>query len=297
MDKAYTFTPLHVDIARNSTDDFNLFHDKMKWQEVHHNPFGGPILLGFQLEMLIEGAVQQHRREHDEQQLIEDQQMHFSNYQFAFANAVRPHQNVEVLIKKSQLGETDGNRTLSNRLVVKADGKLSLMGFKKESQHPLTLADAELPDLSQLSRSTDREFLPGTDYFVKRKFMTTSNAKNFLCSSLQEQSEFINEVEGKARFPEIFPCALLSSALLEKAKLEGLDFKREPMVYSSHKISIDRRQLNRLQSNDCIHILILQRPVESLETEVECYGIINGQNLLYRALISLMPMDATQTSH
>lgn len=290
MQQAYTFTPLHVDIARNSTDDFNLFHDKMKWHEVQNNPFGGPILLGFQLEMLIEGAVRQHRHDHDEIQLIEEYGLHFSNYQFSFANAVRPDQNVEIQIKPSQLKETD-DCVLSNRLVLKADGKLSLMGFKKESQSPLVLPETTLPDLSTLDHDTDRQYLNGTDYYVKRKFMTASNAKNFLCSSLQEQSHFFNEVENKARFPEMFPCALLSSALLEKAKSEGLDFKRDPLVYTSHKISIDRRQLQKLHSNDCIHILIRQRPTESDEIEAECYGVINGEHLLYRALISLTPMQ------
>lgn len=293
----YTFTPLHVDIARNSTDDFNLFHDKLKWQEVERNPFGGPILLGFQLEMLIEGVIHQYRQEHQEETLIEDKGLNFSNYQFSFANAVKPNQNVEVQIKKSQLSEQDDNTVLSNRMVVKADGKLSLMGFKKESKQPLVLPDAELPDLTMLTPLTDREFLEGSDYFVKRKFMTTSNAKNFLCSSLQEQSDFINEVEGKASFPEIFPCALLSSALLEKAKAEDLDFKRDPLVYTSHKISIDRRQLQQLHSNDCIHILIRQRPGDTAETEVECYGVVNGEHLLYRALICLMPMQAPEETH
>ena len=26
------FNQLHIDVARNATDDFNLFHDSKKWQ-------------------------------------------------------------------------------------------------------------------------------------------------------------------------------------------------------------------------------------------------------------------------
>ena len=41
----FVFEQIHLDIARNATDDFNLFHDKKKWQTVRNNPFNGPILL------------------------------------------------------------------------------------------------------------------------------------------------------------------------------------------------------------------------------------------------------------
>ena len=49
MEPHYIFNNIHIDVARNSTDDFNLFHDKLKWSEIEGNPFGGPIVLGFQL--------------------------------------------------------------------------------------------------------------------------------------------------------------------------------------------------------------------------------------------------------
>jgi hypothetical protein len=65
----YSVSELHLDVARNSTDDFNLFHDKNKWQQDDKNPFSGPIFPGFQLEMLIEGAMRSHR-EHHENSLI-----------------------------------------------------------------------------------------------------------------------------------------------------------------------------------------------------------------------------------
>ena len=130
--------------------------------------------------------------------------------------------------------------------------------------------------------------------------MTTSNAKNFLCGSLRDQTEFFDELQDKVIFPEIFPCALLSSALLEKALKKGHDFEKNPMVYTSHKISIDRRQLTLLRSNDALHILIKPAPDSaehdfgeqtSTALEYECYGLVKHNAVLFRALISLAPLE------
>jgi len=52
-----TFNQIHIDVARNATDDFNLFHDRNRWLRINHNPFQGPIALGFQLESLIEHKI------------------------------------------------------------------------------------------------------------------------------------------------------------------------------------------------------------------------------------------------
>jgi hypothetical protein len=41
----------------NATDDFNPFHDQKKWNRIQGNPFGMPIVLGFQLEALVEYPV------------------------------------------------------------------------------------------------------------------------------------------------------------------------------------------------------------------------------------------------
>ena len=292
----YSFSELHLDVARNSTDDFNLFHDKNKWQQVVNNPFTGPILLGFQLEMLIEGAMRAHRFEHNEADLIAQENLMFSNYQFSFANAVSPGQQVDVSVKKSLFKPDSINPVLGNRISIKADGKLCLIGYKKESRLPLFLADPQLPDFAQLKTAPDRSFLPDSGYFIKRKFMTTSNAKNFLCSSLQPQANFFVEVEGKIEFPEIFPCALLSSALLEKAVKEQLDFKLDPLIYTSHKLSVNRSHMKNLKSNDCLQILVRQtdvsrnNPKDDLQQEFECYGVINQQHLLFRGLINLIPV-------
>jgi hypothetical protein len=41
------------------------------------------------------------------------------------------------------------------------------------------------------------------------------NAKNFLSGSLAEQSDYFDEIDGLAEYPEIFPCSLTSGALLK----------------------------------------------------------------------------------
>ena len=53
-DQSFTFDQIHIEVARNATDDFNLFHDKHKWLQITHNPFKGPIVLGYQLNTLID---------------------------------------------------------------------------------------------------------------------------------------------------------------------------------------------------------------------------------------------------
>jgi hypothetical protein len=293
------FSQLHIDIARNSTDDFNLFHDSRKWQNIHGNPYNGPITLGFQLESLIEGKITDYRRQRDEEKLLVEHGLNFSNYQFTFANAIKPDQAIEVDIKESVF-KHECSPSLSNRIIVKADGKLALSGSKKETAEPLFLGQPDLSRVGELKIQPDRCFLHN-GYFLKRKFMMTSNAKNFLCASLRDQTQYFDELQDKVIFPEMFPCALLSSALLEKALKWLHDFERNPMVYTSHKISVDRQYLAQLKSNDALHILI--KPAENCAAhdfgdlhatplDYECYGLINNNNaLLFRALISLVPLE------
>jgi len=292
------FTRLHIDIARNSTDDFNLFHDNKNWHKIKNNPFKGPITLGFQLESLIEDKLRDFRGNANEQTLIDEQNLYFSNYQFSFANAIKAGQVLDVEIKPSQFKQKP-IPTLSNRIMVKSDGVLALLGYKKESAEPLFLADADFSFLGNIRHQADRSFLE-SGYFLKRKFMTTSNAKNFLCGSLRDQTEFFDEIQDKVIFPEMFPCALLSSALLEKAMCNRHDFEKNPMVYTSHKISIDRRHLATLKSNDALHILI-KPTADSAEhdfgeadptaLDYACYGVVNNNALLFRALIALAPLE------
>ena len=294
------FNQIHIDVARNATDDFNLFHDSKKWQRINQNPFKGTIVLGFQLESLIEHKVLLYRHSYNENALISEKNLRFSNYQFSFVNAVKPGQSVSVEIKESQLKE-GFNTTLSNRVAIKADGILALLGYKKESQSALFLADPDIPQFDTLRHYPDRSFLLDSAFFLKRKFINISNAKNFLCGSLVDQDDFFDELQYKAVFPEIFPCSLISCALLEKAQIEQHDFERNPMVYLSHKISIDRTLLGQLKSNDVLHILVRQLSSEAENNGIgsnidalinyECYGLVKDNAILYRALISLAPLE------
>jgi len=284
------FQQIHIDIARNATDDFNLFHDPHKWHEIKQNPFGGPIVLGFQLESFVENMISHYRVQNNELKTISEKGLHFSNYQFTFANAVMPGQQISVEIKKSQLKEVDEGIVLSNRIAVKTDGQLALMGYKKESTQPLFLPDANFSNTGQLSNLSDRSYIPRKGFFLKRKFMNTSNAKNFLCGSFTDQLEYFDEINDIANFPEIFPCSFISCALLEKAQKNHHDFKKKPMVYTTHKISLDRNLLNKLKSNDALHILIKETPKD--KDSYECYGLIYNNQILFRGIISLTSLQS-----
>lgn len=294
------FHQIHIDVARNATDDFNLFHDRNRWRRINHNPFKGPIALGFQLESLVEHKVFLHRRLHNENSLISNNNLRFSNYQFSFVNAVKPGQEVSVDIKKSQFKD-DPETMLSNRITVKSGGALALLGYKTESKFALFLPNPDIPQCGVLNQHPDRSFITGSHFFLKRKFITTSNAKNFLCGSLVDQDAFFDPFKDKAVFPEIFPCSLISSALLEKAVIEKHDFERNPLVYMSHKISIDRSYLALLKSGDALYILIRQIPSEHKKEGIghaidspyhyECYGLLEDKTILFRALISLAPLE------
>ncbi len=296
MSNKLRFQPIHIDVARNATDDFNPFHDKHRWQRIVANPFSGPIILGFQLECLIENQMHQYRASNGENALLEAHKLRYSNYEFKFVNAVLPGQDIEVLIKESQL-KGDDDPVLGNRVSLKADGKLAVAGFKRESSTPLSPATIDLASLGDLNKITDRTFLdpaPGAqDIFLKRKFLTVSNAKNFLSGSLVEQSDYIDELDERINFPETFPCALLSSALLERAWQQGHDFEREPMVYRSHNLSVDRECLRQARSNDVLHLLSRHADPAAENHVYDCFGVIGTDRLLFSARIDLMPLAAT----
>jgi hypothetical protein len=290
MDKNLRFQPIHIDVARNATDDFNPFHDNNRWHKIANNPFPAPITLGFQLECFIENQLRLYRAQHNENKLIESEGLKFSNYEFKFVNAVLPGQDISIDVKDSRHRPGD-NPTLGNRVSLKADGTLAVTGYKRESRSPLCPAHIDLTGLGDLRKAQDRAFLPDQDLFLKRKFITTSNAKNFLASALVEQSDYIDELDDRVRFPEIFPCALLSCALLERALQQGHDFEREPMVYKSHNISIDRIRLRELRSNDALHLLSRNTDPAGATQVYDCFGVINCEDLLFRARIDLMPLQ------
>jgi hypothetical protein len=296
--ESFTFDQIHIEVARNASDDFNLFHDKHKWLQITHNPFKGPIVLGYQLNTLIEYQMRLYREAHHEDKVITENNLRFSNYQITFVNAVRPRTPVFLEIKKTLIN-TIPNLTLANRLSMKSDGKTVLLGFKKETQTPLFLADTKLDNLPDLNDIPDRTTVPGTDYFLKRKYLNNGSVKNFLSGSLAEQSDYFDELTHTAHYPEIFPCSLTSGALLEKAQMEHHDFKLNPMVYTSHEISVDRYFVNQLKNNDTLHILVNQLPESSdnrlnqtniLRRTYQCYGLLANNDVLFRITMNLVPL-------
>ncbi len=298
-DQLFTFEQIHIEVARNATDDFNLFHDKHKWLEITHNPFKGPIVLGFQLNTLIEYQMRLYREAHHENQIIADKQLRFSNYQIIFVNALRPRQEMSLEIKRTLIN-TIPELTLTNRVTIKSQGKTVLLGYKKETQTPLFLADTDLSTLPDLNTIADKSLVPDTGFFLKRKRMYNGNVKNFLSGSLAEQSDYFDELTHFANYPEIFPCSLTSGVLLEKAQLENHDFKSNPMVYTSHDISVDRFLVKQLKNNDKMYILVKQLP-ESKENTLnhtsillrtyECYGLLENREILFRIKLNLVPLE------
>ena len=297
--QAFKFDQIHIEVARNASDDFNLFHDKHKWLQINHNPFKGPIVLGYQLNTLIEYQMRLYRKAHRENQIISENNLRYSNYQITFVNALKPATPFQLDIKKTLI-KTIPTLTLGNRISVKAEGKTILLGFKKETQGPLFLADVKFNKLPNLNVIPDKTIIPGTDYFLKRKFLNNGNVKNFLSGSLAEQSDYFDELAHVAHYPEIFPCSLASGALLEKAQLESHDFKHNPMVYTSHEISVDRDHLSRLKNDDKLYILVKQHPESSDNTlnqtdimlrTYDCFGLLHNHDVLFRVKMNLVPLE------
>ena len=297
--QSFIFDQIHIEVARNASDDFNLFHDKHKWLQINHNPFKGPIVLGYQLNTLIEYQIRLHRDAHHENQIIRENNLRYSNYQITFINALRPSTHFTLEIKKTLI-KTIPDLTLGNRIAIKSKGKTVLLGFKKETQTPLFLGDANFNHLPNLNVIPDRTMIPGTDFFLKRKFLNNGNVKNFLSGSLAEQSEYFDELLHVANYPEVFPCSLTSGALLEKAQIEKHNFKRNPMVYTSHEISVDRLYLKQLKNDDKLYILVKQLPESSNNTlnqtnillrTYECYGLLHNHDVLFRVRMNLVPLE------
>jgi len=294
------FSQIHIDAARNATDDFNAFHDPYKWNQIHGNPFGSPIALGFQFGVLIESQIKQVRDLHNETALLAKHGLNFANFQISFADVIRPHEPFKITIKPT-INNLNKKLQLSNRIAIQKSGRLVVMGYQHESQKPLVFPDADFSAIGDLHAYSDRTNIINNHYFLKRKFMNTSNGKNFLAGSLVDQRLYFDELEDKVEFPGMFPTALLSCALLDKVKQEGYDFYRKPMVYTQHAISIDRQHLSTLQSNDCLHMLI-QEPETVLpekglgksdipQIAYNCFGLIHNNQILYRARVCMALLE------
>jgi hypothetical protein len=297
----YCYQQIHIDVARNSTDDFNPFHDQNKWHTITGNTFGTPIALGFQIEALVEHLVTQYRQQTGENSLIEQHQLYFSNFQFSFADVVRPGESFNIEIKNS-VNRIDKAGQLANRIAVRKKGGLVLLGFQRESRIPLCMPDADFSQLGELDLVKDRSWIADQPYFLKRKFMSTGHGKNFLTGSLVDQHYYFDEMEEQVQFPAIFPAALLSCALLEKAKQENHDFESNPVVYTSHLISVDRRLLQTVKSNDTLNLLVTKADTVPSGKGLgkkgftqhmhRCFGLLTGNQILFRAEVTVAPLQA-----
>ncbi len=282
---------MHIDVARNATDDFNLFHDKRHWHEIQDNPFAGPIALGFQQICFIENSVKQYRKHEGEEKLIDEHRLDFSNYAINFANVVKPDERLSLEIKKSTFSVAK-TKKLSNRIVLRNNAGIVLIGFKSESDSPLYLSTSELPKLPDLNKVQDRSELPSAGFFYKRKFTTNSNAKNFLTASNVEQSDYFDEINNHILFPETYCTGMISCALLERATFSQHDFKRDPMVYTSQKLSVNRRLVAALRSDQKIHLLV--SPPQNTDKGMvvnRCYGLNQTLEVLFQGEIELAPLS------
>ena len=294
----HRFGQIHIDVARNSTDDFNPFHDPHRFDRILANPYPQPIVLGFQLECLCGFLVERLRDGAEER--ARDPTLRFRNFQFTFADALWRDEACTIEVKPTAL-RTDPP-ALSNRVLVKKAGRAVLLGQVRDTPAPAISAAEDLPLAVDLRQLPDRSVLPGTPWFLKRKFLNTANAKNFLAGSLVDQTYYFDEIAEKVRFPELFPCALASCALLEKAWSEGHDFMADPMVYVAHAISVDRVLAAALRSNDVLHILARGPTVvagsralggsDLVLQRYHCAGLVRDQRVLYAADIDLAPLQA-----
>ena len=284
-----TYSPFHIDVARYASDDFNPFHDKHKWQHIAGNPFGGPIALGFQLGAWLFEAVRDARQQAD----VADHHR-YHTLQIRFVDAVRAGDRLCAVVKPA-LPETGGDG-LSSRFVMKRNGRTAVLGSLRSSQR----ASAPLPDemafALALDQLPDRSVVPGGAWFLKRKFMLTSNAKNFLSAAGVDAFRYFDELADRVRFPELYPASLLSSALLERGLYHGHDFIRRPMVYSHHLITTDRAVLERLRSNDRLNLIVSQEADDDARIVHQCHAFTARGERLFHAETGLVSLASLATA-
>lgn len=284
---------MHIEAARNSTDDFNLFHDKKRWNLIPQNPFGGPIALGFQLGCFIETQVNAIRKQTGESESINSLYA-YSGYEFSFAGIVKPNNSISLTLKPGKEKTSDNGRVFSNRLMLMSEGKPVIMGYKREFEKLPDIYKVDFPNIKQIQNAQDRSYLNDRRFFVKNKYMIVGNAKNFLNSAFAEQSDYIDEFADKVNFPQMYPLGLLSSALLERAKADNYDLRNNPMIYVSHKLCINKQQTEQLKSNHKITILVSQQTLKENSTNQQvvqhCVAYGNSDQALFHAIVELMPL-------
>ncbi len=279
------YTPLHIDVARYASDDFNPFHDKHKWQDIAGNPFGGPIALGFQLGAFIVEAVHDAWR----RAALDHAAHRYSTVQLRFADAVRAGDPIDVEVKRA-LPEAGGG--VASRFVLRRRGRAAVLGSLRCGDRAPCADDAadDLRFALSLDAVPDRHVVPGGAWFLKRKFMLTSNAKNFLSAAGIDAFRHFDELSDRVQFPEIYPASLISSALLERGIHRHHDFVREPMVYAQHLITTDREVLARLRSNDRLNIVVSEEPAGQPRTLHRCRAYTARGERLFTAEIALVTL-------
>lgn len=300
----YTVSQMHIEAARNSTDDFNLFHDKNRWQKIKANPFNGAIALGFQLGCFVEDQINrsgkgyQHQLKMNECTNLIDRPLNISLYEFTFAGSVKSGDNISLVVRDGRASIVDNAMCFSNRIALKANGKTVLIGYKRQTSKHLVQGITSLPRLTDIINSDDRSFISPENFFIKRKYMIVGNAKNFLTSAFAEQSEYIDEFIDKVSFPEMYPLSLISSALLERAQAVGQNLVEQPMIYTSHKLSINKEVLKSLKSSHSLNIVV-GPPRTKNDTEEnhgnvthECTCVLSTQEILFHAEIKLAPLTS-----
>lgn len=291
---------IHIDVVRNATDDFNPFHDPNRWQNIRDNPFGAPIALGFQLAGLALDRISQHRASASERHLPEENGLYYSNYQFSFAGAVTAGSELQVQVRPTR-HRVDSDGELSNRVLLKEGRRLVLMGSRKDSRAPVI--DLQTPALlpPQPESIPDRSLLEGGAYFLKRKYLMTSNGKNFCAGCFIPQHHYFDELAERVFFPPAFILSLVSCALLERAWHEGHDFEERPYIYTSHSFSFDKRLQRELRSNDAVYLLV-SRPQQRCgkgglsgsaipQIQHDCIGMLDGERVLFRGEVGLAELQ------
>ena len=288
-----SFNQLHVEMARNATGDFNPFHDAIKWQLIRNNRFGAPIVLGFQLEMLLAHAVAQQRREalaNGSQPLPVPR---FGCYRFTFAEAVRVGEPVEVEVKAAHLGRRHGG-TIGNRVFLRKEGRTAVAGRVEHRGERPEAMRLDFRPPAGLAELPDHSWLAGGRHFLKHRVLQASDAKNFLAGSQIAPHHYFDDLEGRARFPELFPLSLVSSALLERAASSGYDFMARPLVYAAHDLSIDLQRLRQLRDGQQLHLLVegpLATAASREHLRYRCLGLLSRGELLFVADIRLAPLS------
>ena len=296
------FEQFHIDVARNSSDDFTPLHDPHKWRTVRHNPFGGPIVSAFQLASMVEALVRK-QISSAESKIINKRDLHFCNYDFRFSGHLLAAEECQVQIPRLTL--RPGERfALSHRALVTKAGKSVMVGKVEHSNKPMYLADADLALPQGLEKQPDITYVPDSEYFLKRKYLSTGSAKNFLIGSMVDQAYYFDEVQDRVRFPDLLPVSFIASTLFEKNAADNVDFRDYPTVHARQLISVDQRLADRLRSNDRLQLLVkgpvkqtresisglIQRPTQRFD----CFGLVRDDQLLFRAQIFMLPLPAAK---